>query len=79
MHVAAHRRRTENDAARQELYAAERARNERNREADRAAKEMLERDADLLEDLGLAGLTTDGKGHVRLSVEQLIGIIRRVA
>lgn len=66
------------DTERQQRWADERAMRTRQQEADRAAREMLDTDADLLEDLGLAHLTTDGQGHVRLSVEQLIGLVRRI-
>lgn len=52
---------------------------QREREADRAAVEHLEAHTELLEDVGLAGLVTNGDGNVTLPVETLVGLLRRLA
>lgn len=77
-HLSNRNRERAKDAERQERRDRNAAEAQRRREADRAAREALERDADLLEDLGLGGLETDGAGHVSLTVEQLIGLVRQI-
>lgn len=64
----------EQDAERQRW----RDQRQREAEADRAAREMLADHADMLEDLGLADLRTNGDGNITLPVEALIGVIRRL-
>lgn len=66
------------ETERREAWDEERRLRQHQKEADRAAREMLDEDADLLEDLGFVDLHTDGAGHVRITVEQLIGLIRRI-
>lgn len=79
LHVKAQERRVAKDREWREQYDAETAQRQRDKEADRAAREMLEAHTELLEDLGIRDLRTDGAGHVRnLTVEDLVGLLRRI-
>lgn len=77
-HLAAHKRSTANAEARAAESAAREAKRQREKEADRAATEMLEMHEEMLEDLGMPGLQTDGKGNITIPVENLIGLLRRL-
>jgi hypothetical protein len=77
-HAKAHAKRVEKQEQRAEAQAERDALRTRAQQADRAAREMLERESDMLEEVGLAGLTTDGSGHVTITAEALVGILRRL-
>jgi hypothetical protein len=57
--------------------AAAASRNERQAQADRAAKALLERHSDLLAEYGVR-VTTNGDGNVTLPAEQLVGLLAQL-